>query len=170
MMYSYPYHQNLHLSTIRCRNRLWSSSYCNCLRFSVIYLFEVHIFSLQLFLHTQTPSARFQVLSAVTMKSTVLWVVPPCSSERVRRFGWTYRLHLFTIEEWAKQETSRSSACHFLLLVSCLTCSFTLKMEAICSSETSGCLRTTRRCNLQDRTLLHAQCSPRRMRDQFAQQ
>jgi hypothetical protein len=30
------------------------------------------------------------------------------------------------------------TACHLLLLVSCLVCSLTLKMEVICSSETLG--------------------------------
>jgi hypothetical protein len=34
-----------------------------------------------------------QDLLAVTMKSTVFWAVTPCSLERDRRFGGTYRLH-----------------------------------------------------------------------------
>jgi hypothetical protein len=39
-------------------------------------------------------------------------------------------------------------ACHLLLLVSCLVYLSSLKIEAICSSETSNFLRTTRRYNL----------------------
>jgi hypothetical protein len=36
-----------------------------------------------------------EVLTAVVMKSTILWDITPCSSLRVkRRFGGTYRLHL----------------------------------------------------------------------------
>jgi hypothetical protein len=33
-------------------------------------------------------------LTAVSMKATVLWVVTPCSSERVRLFVGTYCLHI----------------------------------------------------------------------------
>jgi hypothetical protein len=32
-------------------------------------------------------------LTAVTMNSTAFWVVTPCSSEKVRPFGGTYRLY-----------------------------------------------------------------------------
>jgi hypothetical protein len=37
---------------------------------------------------------RFEVLTAVSMKIAVFWVVAPYSSERARRFKVTYRLHL----------------------------------------------------------------------------
>jgi hypothetical protein len=40
-----------------------------------------------------------------------------------------------------------------ILPISCLAYSSTLKTGAICSSETSGFLRTTRRYNAEDRTL-----------------
>jgi hypothetical protein len=43
--------------------------------------------------------------------------------------------------------------CRLILIVSCLAYSPTLKMEAICSSETLGSLRTTRRYNPDDRIL-----------------
>jgi hypothetical protein len=58
----------------------------------------------------QTPSAcaRFELLTAITMKSVLFCVVTQSSSERARRFGG---------------------------------------MEAICSSETSNSIRTTRSCN-----------------------
>jgi hypothetical protein len=38
--------------------------------------------------------AGFEVITAVTMESTVFWVVMPCSSHRPRSFGGTYLLHL----------------------------------------------------------------------------
>jgi hypothetical protein len=44
----------------------------------------------------------------------------------------------------------RLSAWCLLLLISCLAYSSTLKMEAICSSETSGCLQITRGYNPED--------------------
>jgi hypothetical protein len=38
---------------------------------------------------------RFEVLTAVVMKSTVLWDIRPCSPLKVnQRFGGTYRLHI----------------------------------------------------------------------------
>jgi hypothetical protein len=46
--------------------------------------------SLELFVYV-----KFEVLSAVTVNSTVLWNVTPCSTTEVRRcFGVTYYLHL----------------------------------------------------------------------------
>jgi hypothetical protein len=39
------------------------------------------------------PITKLEVLTAVTMKSTVFWVVTPCSLEPVRHYR-TYRLHL----------------------------------------------------------------------------
>jgi hypothetical protein len=49
--------------------------------------------------------------------------------------------------------TPCSSDSRLFLLVSCLLYSSTLMMEATYSSETSSCLRTTRRYNPEDRTL-----------------
>jgi hypothetical protein len=78
----------------------------------------------------------------VVMKSTIFWDITLCSRLSVnRRFGWTYRL--------------QNSACHLLsrgfpaqLIFS------TLKMEAICSSETSVDTQTTRRYIPEDVALL----------------
>jgi hypothetical protein len=47
----------------------------------------------------------------------------------------------------------KNSARRLPLLFSWLAYFSTLKMEAICSPETSGCLRTTRRCNPESRAL-----------------
>jgi hypothetical protein len=105
------------------------------------------------------------------VKSILFWGITPCSPFKVnRRSGGTYRLHIQG-EQQAKQETSEkvdSEQRHvcvehpgktavtehsiYLLcsppaftLVSCSTYSSTLKMEAICSSETSvNFERTTR--------------------------
>jgi hypothetical protein len=38
-------------------------------------------------------NVKFEVLTAVTMKSGVFWDVTPCSSSKNSRFGGTYRLH-----------------------------------------------------------------------------
>lgn len=56
-----------------------------------------------------------------------------CSSERARRFGGVYRLRL------------QGRICRFAMLISCSVYSLNLKMDAICSSETSDYLRTARR-------------------------
>jgi hypothetical protein len=61
----------------------------------------------------------FEVFTAVVMKSTIFWVITPCSPLSVnRRFGGTYFLLL---ARWFLAETIF----------------FTLEMEAMCSSETS---------------------------------
>jgi hypothetical protein len=61
------------------------------------------------------------------MQNVVFWEVPPCGSCRNRRFGLTYRLHLQSENNQRNNNT------------------FTLKIEAICSSETLDYTRTTRR-------------------------
>jgi hypothetical protein len=79
------------------------------------------------------------VLAAVIMKSTIFWDLMPCSPLKAnRRFGGTYRLRLQD-RRINKQDSAYSS---------------TLKMEAICSSETSvGFQRTTQRYIPEDSTL-----------------
>jgi hypothetical protein len=69
------------------------------------------------------------------MKSTIFWNIRECSPLKFDpRFGGTYRLHL-----QGKKPAAYSS---------------TLKMEAICSSETSADFkRTTRRYIAEDTTL-----------------
>jgi hypothetical protein len=96
----------------------------------------------------------FEVLTAVGMKSTIFWDVTPCSPLRVnRRFGGTCRLRLQgRINNFSKKPASKQVA-STLLVYHMLACWFlaenipsTLKMEAICSSETSvDTRRTTRR-------------------------
>jgi hypothetical protein len=52
-----------------------------------------------------------------------------------------------------ERRISRRRGCRLLLLVSYLTCSSTLKVEAVCSYETSTSLRTIRIYNSEDRSL-----------------
>jgi hypothetical protein len=87
------------------------------------------------------------------LKSIIFWDLTPCSPLNVnRRFGGTYRLHL--------QGRKISSACHLLSrCFFCSTYSSTLKMEAICSSETSvDSQRTKRRYIPEDSTLHNRRC------------
>jgi hypothetical protein len=60
----------------------------------------------------------------VSMKR-ILWVVAQCSSERVKRFGGKYRLHLQERGINGARNKQKQQA---------------LKMEAIFTSETSGFL------------------------------
>jgi hypothetical protein len=69
----------------------------------------------------------------------VLWFVTPRSSESAR--------------ERPAQTTKQTFNLLLLLFVSFLSCYSTLKMQAKCSSETSGSLRTTRRYKPEDREL-----------------
>jgi hypothetical protein len=82
-------------------------------------------------------SVGFEVLTTMAMKCTVFWVVTPCHSDGAQHFrGWLTLLHL--------------GFC-LLLVCSCLAYSWTLKMEAICSSETLIRVRTTWLCNPENR-------------------
>jgi hypothetical protein len=74
-------------------------------------------------LQTYILNVRFEVVTAVTMKNAVFWDVAPCSSCVNRRFGGTYRI----VCSLQPPAYAGSSLADF----------FTLKMEAICSSETS---------------------------------
>jgi hypothetical protein len=84
-----------------------------------------------------------EVLTAVVMKSSIFWDITSCSPLKVnRRFGGTYRLHLHEYVLTAFR------------LISFSAYNSTLRMEAICSSETSvDFQRTTRRNISGDRTL-----------------
>jgi hypothetical protein len=86
-----------------------------------------------------------ELLTAVVMKSPILWHTTPCIPLKVnQRFGKTCRLHL------------QALLATYFTLVSCLTYSSTVKMGTICSSETSvDFQRTTRRYILEDRTLVY---------------
>jgi hypothetical protein len=110
------------------------------------------------------------------IKSTIFWDITPCSPLNVnRRFGGTYRLHLQGRRILSYGRASRNwvtfpscflynpkflladcSACH---LVSCLSYSLTLKMEQLCSSETSVDIQgTTWRYTPEDGTLHNRRC------------
>jgi hypothetical protein len=66
----------------------------------------------------------FEVLIAVAIKTSILWDITPCSPVKFnRRFREIYRRHL------------QSLLASRFMLVSCLACSSTLRMETICSSE-----------------------------------
>jgi hypothetical protein len=90
------------------------------------------------------------------MKSTIFWDITPCSPFSVnRRFRGTYRLHLQGLKNkmskkpaW-KQVTSKKQFSRRLLADLNFS---TMKMEAICYSETSV-QRTTRRYIPEDDTL-----------------
>jgi hypothetical protein len=103
-------------------------------------------------LKTDNVNVEFEVFTAVVMRSIIFRDVTPCSLLRCnRRFGGTYRLHL----QGRRKNFQQEPACHLL------TCWFllkmfssTLKMEAICSSETSvASQQTTRRHIPEDDTL-----------------
>jgi hypothetical protein len=76
------------------------------------------------------------------LKSTVFWFVTPYSSERARRFGGKYRLHLHC-QSVSKARNQRMLYLPITSSVSCLFYSSTLEMEGI-YSETSGYLQTRR--------------------------
>jgi hypothetical protein len=77
-------------------------------------------------------SVEFEVLTAVPMKSSVIWDVTPYSPVKViRLFGGTYH-HRLQGRNKPKKETSMMNAS------SCLISSLALNIEAACSSETLG--------------------------------
>jgi hypothetical protein len=104
-----------------------------------------------------SPYVGFDVLTAVVMKSTIFLDITPCSPLKVnRRFAGTYRLHLQGrgISRERNQHERRWQAEPASTLISCSAYSSTLKMEAICSSETSvDFQQTTRRYFPKDSTL-----------------
>jgi hypothetical protein len=71
-------------------------------------------------------SVGFEILTAVVMKSIIFWDMTPCSSLSFnQRFGGTYHLHI------------QGQGNKFCLLVFAELIPSTLKMEAVCFSETS---------------------------------
>jgi hypothetical protein len=85
----------------------------------------------------------FEVLKAVVMKSNIFWIITQCSLLTVNRlFWWTYQLHLQgRISRTRYQRERRRLAVRCLSpAFTLLSCSsyYTLKMEAVCSSETSA--------------------------------
>jgi hypothetical protein len=89
----------------------------------------------------------FEVLTAVVMKSTIFWDIKPCSPLRAnRRLGETS-----PPSSWSKHKLSKKPA---FTLISCLAYFWTLKTEAICSSETSVDSQQTTWCYIpEDGTL-----------------
>jgi hypothetical protein len=83
----------------------------------------------------------FEVLTAEVMQSSIFWDITPCSLlKENRRFGGTCP-HL-------QGRFSRS-------LVSCLAYSSTLKIEATCSSETSGATQRITGRHIPEHDTLH---------------
>jgi hypothetical protein len=93
-----------------------------------------------------------EILTAVVMKSSIFWDIMLCSPLKISlHFGAT-RSPIFRIDEWAKQDASMKQ-------VTCRAYSWILKMEVVCSSETSvDFQRSTRRYIPEDRTLLIKLC------------
>jgi hypothetical protein len=76
---------------------------------------------------------RFKFLRAVIMNCTALWVVTPCSLEIARPLATVYCLHLQDrLLNRGRNWQKLTSACLLFLHVS------SLKLETLCSSETSG--------------------------------
>jgi hypothetical protein len=90
---------------------------------------------------------RLVVLTAVVVKSSIFWDITPYSPSNVNRhFGGTCCLHL--------QGRGRGLPSTSFMLVSCFAYSCALKMEVICSSETSVEFQcNARRYIPEDRTL-----------------
>jgi hypothetical protein len=97
--------------------------------------------------------AGFEVSTAVAMKSYVFWDATPCSTVEVdRRFKGTYRIYLQSRKVSQSKKPTLIFAC--FTLVSSLACSSTMKVGAICPSETWVDLhQATRRYIPEDRTL-----------------
>jgi hypothetical protein len=92
------------------------------------------------------------------LNSTIFWDITPCSPLRVNwRFRNTHRLHLQgrRISQAKNQHKSRWQAS---MLLSCSAYSSTLKMEAICSSETSVHFQQTTRRYIPEDSTLHNHC------------
>jgi hypothetical protein len=91
------------------------------------------------------------------MKSINFWDITPCRPLSVNRHFWgTYRIHLQgRINNFSKKPACHLLACWFLAEI----ISSTLKMEAICSSETSvDTQRTTKRYIPEVDTLNNHRC------------
>lgn len=75
--------------------------------------------------------------------TNIFWVVMQCIWERARRFGRAMQ-ETAKIRQYAGPILKLVSAYRLLLPISCVAYSSTLKMEWICSSETSGCQPATK--------------------------
>jgi hypothetical protein len=71
------------------------------------------------------------------LKNTIFWVVTPCSSERVRRFGRTHRLHAQDRSVRNQQKQTQSLSWHRVVwYVDANNSGYTVKMEETYSSKT----------------------------------
>jgi hypothetical protein len=86
------------------------------------------------------------------MNSILPWVLTLCGSEKAQLFRRIYSLH-FQGRRESQTTNQQKFRLILLLLASCLASYLTLKMEAKCSSETLGCLKTTWYYNLENHTL-----------------
>jgi hypothetical protein len=114
----------------------------------VTYLFGL-VPKLREHINQQSASVGFEVFTAVVMKTIIFWDMTLCSPMSFnRRFGGTYRLHL---------QGRRNRFSHLLVRWFVEPISSTLKMEAICSSETLVETQRTTRCHIpEDDTLQSA--------------
>jgi hypothetical protein len=102
-------------------------------------------------------NVRCVVFTAVTMMDAVFWDAVPCRSCVNRRFGRTYRLNL-QCRKICERGTSVNKLQPPAHAGSSLAGFSTLKMEAICSSETSVHTRSTRRHIPEDGILEREKC------------
>jgi hypothetical protein len=145
---------------------------------NVIYRFEIGYSSLYIFPMKTVRALKPALLSLDILKVTIciipqsectnwhvnaMWIRGPHTNDyedcglltcNAMQFGWTYRLRiqdrrLSQSRTHQKLETSWAR----ILLVSWMVYSSTVKMEAICSYETSGSPKTTWCYNLEYRTL-----------------
>jgi hypothetical protein len=98
----------------------------------------------------------FEVLTAVVTKRSVSLFITPCRPLKVsRHFEGTYRLHLQGRKISRARNQHESTFSPAFTLISCSAYSSTLKIEAICSSETSFDFQgTTQRYIPDDRSLV----------------
>jgi hypothetical protein len=73
------------------------------------------------------------------MKSTIIWNLTPCNTvEKSTDVSEDRIASIFRVDEQAKQETNKKQLQSELCFpVSCLACSWTVKMEAVIYPETS---------------------------------
>jgi hypothetical protein len=113
------------------------------------------IFRLLFALQTSERFVWFEVLTAVVINVAIFCDIAPCSPYENRRFGEMYHLQLRCRKLAQKPASSR-----WLLLFARF---FTLKMEAVCSCETSVHTRTTPRytpLHLLKRHINYPLCCP----------
>jgi hypothetical protein len=92
----------------------------------------------------------FEILTAVSMKSTIFWDITPCSLLDVNDVSEKNVAFSFRDEEYAKRRNNMNQ--RYFLASYFMRFSFfvssTLKMEATYSPETSVDFRLARRCNI----------------------